>query len=110
MGLVIDYLEYIQECANATIGNLAGKRMLELGDQTIDTDQIPESTGKEYYENRGVLHTSFDLNGNHGALRVDLSKPIRNPDWLGAFDIITNSGTSEHVEPLAGSQVHARRV
>lgn len=100
MGLQPSYLDYIQECVTSELGDLAGKRMLELGDQTIGADGIPEKTGKKYYENRGVQHTSFDLNAKHGALPVDLAQPIRDPQWLGAFDIITNSGTTEHVEPL----------
>jgi len=100
MGLQPGYLDYIQECVISELGDMAGKRMLELGDQTIGAEGIPEQTGKEYYENRGVQHTSFDLNAKHGALPVDLAQPIRDPQWLGAFDIITNSGTSEHVEPL----------
>ncbi len=101
MGLTRSYLDYIEECVDHALGDLAGKRMLELGDQIIGkSEPISESTGKEYFENRGVFHTSFDLNGKHGALRVDLSKPIRNSEWLGTFDIVTNAGTSEHVEPF----------
>ncbi len=101
MGLLRSYLDYIEECVDDALGELAGKRMLELGDQVIGkSEPISESTGKDYFENREVFHTSFDLNGQHGAIRVDLSKPIRNPEWLGAFDIVTNSGTSEHVEPF----------
>ncbi len=100
MGLESSYLDYIQDCVTVTLGDLAGMHMLELGDQVILTKRIPESTGKEYYENRGVHHTSFDINGEHGALRVDLSKPISNRDWVSAFDIVTNSGTSEHIEPF----------
>jgi hypothetical protein len=100
MGLQPGYLDYIQECVTSELGDMAGKRMLELGDQTIGVAGIPERTGKEYYENRGVQHTSFDLNAKHGALPVDLAQPIEDPQWLGAFDIVTNSGTSEHVEPL----------
>ena len=101
MGLTRNLLDYIEECADATIGELAGTRMLELGDQVVvELEPVLETTGKEYFEKRGIFHTSFDLNGQHGAIRVDLSKPIRNPDWLGAFDIVTNAGTSEHVEPF----------
>ena len=33
MGLQIEYLDYIQESVDATIGDLAGKRMLALGDR-----------------------------------------------------------------------------
>ncbi len=99
MGLERAYLDYIEENARA-IGGLAGKRMLEFGDQVLGADLAPETTGKEYYERRGVHHTSFDLSGQHGSVRVDLGKPFRNAQWLGAFDIVTNSGTSEHVEPF----------
>lgn len=100
MGLKSAYLDYIYECARDTIGELHGKKMLELGNQGIRPDQgLPERTGKEYYENRGVIHTSIDLNAANGALKIDLSKPISNKDWFNHFDIITNSGTSEHVEP-----------
>jgi len=105
VGLGPNYLEYIEESVAATLGDLRDKRMLELGDQEIAHDQIPEKTGKEYYENRGVDHTSFDLNGRHGAHRVDLAKPIREQPWLGAFDIVTNSGTTEHVEPFEAQYV-----
>lgn len=105
MGLQPSYLDYIQECVNATIGDLAGKYMLELGDQAIKNEGIPELTGKKYYQNRGVLHTSFDLNGREGAIRVDLSEPICNEEWLNAFDIVTNAGTTEHVEPFESQYV-----
>ena len=100
MGLQPSYLDYIEQCVTSELGGLAGLRMLELGVQTIGADGIPETTGKEYFENRGVQHTSFDLNAKHGALPVDLAQPIGDPRWLGVFDIVTNSGTSEHVEPL----------
>lgn len=100
MGLNAAYLQYIQDCADSELGGLAGTRMLELGDQVIGGEGIPERTGKAYYENRGVDHVSFDLNGRHGAIKVDLATPIADPRWRGAFDIVTNSGTTEHVEPL----------
>ena len=110
MGLSPEFLEYIQECAASELDGLAGKRMLELGDQIIRVDGIPERTGKEYYENREVQHTSFDLNGENGALPVDLALPLEDPRWLGAFDIVTNSGTSEHVEPFGAQYVCFKNI
>jgi|SRR5450759_2240674 len=98
MGLNLAYLDFIQECVESTIGELSGKRMLELGNQVCD-ESIPEKTGKEYYMNRGVEHISVDFNGMDGALRMDLSKPDAFSSWHGSFDIVTNCGTSEHVEP-----------
>jgi SAM-dependent methyltransferase len=93
------YLDYMSECTTRTVGDLHGKTMLELGDQAVTDETISEKTGKEYFENRGVTHISVDLNGQHGALRINLAKPIKNPKWQNYFDIITNSGTLEHVEP-----------
>lgn len=108
MGLEVEYLRFIEEQCEL-IGGLRGKKMLELGDQTISAREIPEETGKAYFENRGVAHVSFDLNGENGSLRVDLSRPIdrqyyfglvSDARWISRFDIVTNAGTSEHVEPL----------
>jgi hypothetical protein len=99
MGLNKIYLDYILECISSTTGGLKGKKMLELGDQKIVDQEIPEETGKEYFENRGIFHTSVDLNGLHGAIRINLAKPIKNLEWENFFDITTNAGTIEHVEP-----------
>lgn len=105
MGLKKDYLDYISESIVSTLGDMRGKRMLELGDQEMNDSTIAEKTGKEYFEKRGVVHTSFDLNGLHGALKVNLARPIENPAWQGHFDIVTNSGTSQHVEPTKAQYV-----
>ena len=99
MGLVPDLLDYIERCGRSTIGELRGVSMLELGNQLI-MPPGPKTTGKKYYRSLAVEHTSFDLNGRDGALPVDLGKPCTNPRWHHRFDIVTNSGTTEHVEPL----------
>lgn len=99
MALNQAYLKYIHESIVDTLGGLKGKTMLELGNQEIRDKAIPEKIGKEYFENRGVEHTSIDLNGLDGALKLDLTKPEQFMRWHGYFDIVTNAGTSEHVEP-----------
>ena len=99
MALNHAYISFINDCNNRTIGDFSGKTMLELGDQIIRKGEIPETTGKEYYSNRGVNHISIDLNGNNGSLELDLSKIIDKKEWFNYFDIITNSGTTEHIEP-----------
>lgn len=100
MGLRRQYIDYIQECVDATLGDLRGRTMLELGNQQIPRRQgIAERTGKAYYTRRGAIHTSLDFNGQDGAVALDLSKAIDKPEWDGHFDIITNAGTTEHVEP-----------
>lgn len=44
-------------------------------------------------------HISMDMNGKDGAKVIDLRKPV-NLSIVGNFDIITNFGTSEHVESI----------
>ena len=102
MGLKIEYIRFIDDCIVTELGGMAGTNMLELGNQHIDEKRgrVAESTGKEYYTNRGCNHISVDLNAEDGALPLDLSRPIDKPEWQGFFDIVTNSGTTEHVEPF----------
>lgn len=64
-----------------------GWTMLELGAKQF-------GRYKAWFERQGIVHTSVDLNGKGGALPLDLQKPLN----LGAFDVVTNFGTSEHVE------------
>lgn len=110
MGLLKVYLDYMEECISSTVGQLNGKTMMELGDQEIMGDGLPEKTGKEYFEHRGVVHTSVDLNGMRGAIKVDLAKPATNFEWFNHFDIVTNSGTTEHVEPKSGQYVCFKNI
>lgn len=86
--------------------NVDGLRMCELGNQRIknstqkylkDNDVPPFKTGKEYFSHIGFDHTSIDTNGKDGALPIDLATPMSDNNLIGCFDVITNSGTSEHV-------------
>jgi len=63
----------------------------ELGNQSY-----AGKMAKLMYEKMGVNHTSIDINGLGGAIALNLDLPI--PDDLGnKFDVITNYGTTEHV-------------
>ncbi len=64
-----------------------GGRMLELGAKQF-------GRYKAWFQKMEFDHTSVDLNGKGGALPLDLQEPLN----LGAFDVVTNFGTSEHVE------------
>lgn len=67
--------------------------MLELGNK-----KNGDLTYKAYFESLGWDHTSVDWNGEDGALKRDLRLPL----LLGTFDVVTNIGTSEHVDRQAG--------
>lgn len=66
--------------------------MLELGNKANE-----HGTYKAYFQALGIEHTSVDINGQDGALPLDLRRPL----GLGQFDAVTNFGTSEHVSEQA---------
>jgi len=79
-----------------------GIKMGELGNQKIlskgpNGKEINRGPAKEIFSEKGVEHISFDMNGKDGALALDLCQPIPE-EWIGYFDIVTNYGTTEHVE------------
>lgn len=103
MGMQLKYINYIERHVSDRIGDIKGRSMLELGDQVLKgMKKITQfKTGKEYFTDKGVDHISIDLNGRHRAIKLDLAKPITH--FLEKkFDIITNLGTTEHVEPWLG--------
>lgn len=101
MGLNTEYLSFIESSIRQVFGNnFSNLHMLELGDQVISDPNLTEKTGKDYFTQRGFTHISVDINGLHGAIVRDLTKPEEFRDWHGTFDVLTNSGTTEHVEPF----------
>ncbi len=87
---------------------LSGIKMMELGAQCLyipgqNTSDAEMFWAKDFFEALGVKHTSIDLLasdlwkrwGEGGRPEVaDLTEPL---DYRG-FDIVTNFGTTEHVE------------
>ena len=73
MALKQAYLEYINTSIIDTLGQMRGKRMLEMGNQEIKDNSIVEKTGKEFFTKQGIEHVSVDLNGLDGALPLDLT-------------------------------------
>jgi hypothetical protein len=71
---------------------LVGSSMLELGNKR-KAGGDGQFTYKDVFNSLGYRHVSVDINGQHGALPKDLTKPLN----LGTFDMVTNIGTSEHV-------------
>ena len=53
---------------------------------------------KTAFTKHGWSHTSIDLNGLGGALPLDLTSSLDVRGIGGPFDVVTNFGTSEHVE------------
>ncbi|MEK7467649.1 MAG: hypothetical protein AAB074_09575 [Planctomycetota bacterium] len=77
---------------------VVGLKMAELGNQGLREDVLGfPLVAKRLFTAMGIEHTSIDINGKDGALPIDLGIPISQPELLGAFDLLTNFGTVEHV-------------
>ena len=77
--------------------HLEGKNVLELGNQT---NQFYEPAApRMVWRSLGFNHTMVDINGEDGAEILDLREPDQWVKWHNYFDVITNCGVTEHVEP-----------
>ena len=97
MGLKLYILQDIEEDILKVHNSCKDLKMLELGDQIIRPKLNP---AKEYWQTRGFIHTSVDVNGKHGSIVKDLSVFDQFVDWKEQYDVVYNMGTSEHVEPF----------
>jgi len=103
MGVGMDVIEFFDRSISRTVGDIRSRRMAELGDQKLwamiaTTPKGGRVWAKEWFEARGCHHYSIDIHGLNGAYPLDLSQPIEDAFWHDNFDIVTNFGTSEHVE------------
>lgn len=98
MGLVSHNLDLIHHWTSTTFRDVDKPKMLELGDQVIVGANFAAKTGKEYFQSLGYDHVSVDLNGQHGALKLDLTIPNNFLTWHDNFHVITNAGTTEHIK------------
>jgi hypothetical protein len=77
---------------------LSNVKMCELGAQNIYEDGDYYGTiAKHYLQRYGVEHSSYDILVHQECEFIDLRKPIAN-DLKGLFDVVTDFGTTEHVE------------
>lgn len=103
MAIGMDIIEFFNRAIARTLGDIHGRRMAELGDQKLWGQIALKESGKrvwakDWFEARGCHHYTIDIHGQNGAHPLDLSKPITDLFWHNNFDIVTNFGTSEHVE------------
>ena len=99
--------KYGIEYTNCDMGELGNCLMIPQdvcwGEEYEKIKTLPYSNkrycAKDYfYKIKKVkTHTSMDINGQNGALNIDLRKPITESFNL-MFDVITNFGTTEHIE------------
>lgn len=86
--------------------SLAGIEILEFGDQCL-VDSTEFHVARDWYLAQGVArYMSIDINGARGAIARDLRDDLSD---LGQFDLVTNFGTTEHIEGGIPSQEKAFR-
>lgn len=104
MGYNVYQWDFLKSCLEKYVPEDKGTWMLELGNQRIKRpvlkrDGLTSDVSKDYFIREGFNHVSFDINENDGAINIDLSKDMSRTEFFNKFDVITNSGTTEHVEP-----------
>ena len=104
MGYNLHQWDFLNKNMERYISDYEGKWMLEFGNQrlkqsVLDDLKIKDHVAKHYFQNVGFNHISIDLNGEYGSLPINLGKKIIKPELIDKFDVVTNSGTTEHVEP-----------
>jgi hypothetical protein len=72
------------------------KNVCELGAQNLyDRDYgINFPYADKYYSAKGMDYTCIDINGENGAIELDLENP---QEIVDQYDLVTDFGTSEHV-------------
>lgn len=100
MGLTHDSMVLLKKALSDNDFGFNGLRMCELGNQWLFLNPdsgIPHHTpSKGHFESLGVTHVSIDLNGDDGAIPLNLGEPLPE-DFEVGFDVVTNFGTAEHV-------------
>ncbi len=62
----------------------------------------PRSSAKPFYELLGATrYGSIDLNGEHGAIKLDLNFPLEDRSLWGTYDLVTDYGANEHAFNIA---------
>lgn len=94
MGINKESLNFINRSI-AKYSTITKYKMVELGNQHL---KGIGGSAKQYFLDRGMDHISIDINGEDGALKINLQKEIKDQSFIEAFDVITNFGTTEHVK------------
>jgi len=97
-----------------TSENYYGKSMLELGCQEIRKDikrklNFSGMASRKYFGSIGIKCTSIDKRSCHKAAIIDLRVPI-DRKYHDNFDIVTNSGTTEHIKPMDGQYMAFKNI
>jgi len=103
MGIGIYQWSFMEKYLKAEFKSFKGVKLVELGNQHIRLSLrnkfgLKNKVSKHFLKSLGFEHISLDKNGKDGALKVNLSKPIKD-SFINYFDVLTNIGTTEHVVP-----------
>ena len=57
----------------------------------------PRCSAKPFYQLLGAeKYTCIDLTGEHGAIQLDLNRPLEDKSYWGQYDLVTDHGCNEH--------------
>jgi hypothetical protein len=87
-----------------------GGRLIDFGAQAFSGDpasikndlaglgvKLDRPTVADAYRALGVDYIAIDVDASNGSLFFDLNTQAPPPEWIGAFDMVNNEGTIEHL-------------
>ncbi len=88
-----------QDMTCAGYGALLNRTIAQLGGSMLSQPEALANGGaaRDFYEHAGWQYQCIDTDGRHGALTIDLNFDSVPPDHAGAYDLVTNFGTTEHL-------------
>ncbi len=66
----------------------------DLGELGVDLDR---PTVADAYQALGIDYVAIDVDASNGSIFFDLNTQAPPPQWVGAFDVVNDEGTIEHL-------------
>jgi hypothetical protein len=67
----------------------------ETAQMELQSDLAP--TSKVFWDGLGLDYSAIDFDGHRHSYALDLNKDIVPADWRNRFDLVINTGTTEHI-------------
>jgi hypothetical protein len=78
--------------------SLFGKDRVQLGVPSGDGNFIKAApSSRLFWQSLGFEYASIDFTGEHDSLALDLNRDAVPQNWIGRFDLVINTGTTEHI-------------
>jgi hypothetical protein len=102
------YTKFTKQLVQGVIDKSKPKSVLDFGSANdYETGNSRPPFISEWYLGQGIKYTCIDLAGDNGALQLDVSHPLYPWEHGAQYDLVVDSGFSEHVVQMDGYETTA---